>query len=77
VEINARVRLAVSGDEIIVTMLGTNFIVRYERSKGAPGLVATSFGGRKDPDAEVTLPAFLAVAWRAANEKAREIGWIV
>jgi hypothetical protein len=66
----------VSEHEIVVTMPGTNFIVRYERSKDAPGLVATSFGGRKDQVAKVTLPAFLAAAWRAANDKAREIGWI-
>jgi hypothetical protein len=66
----------VSGLEIVVTMPGTNFIVRYQRSKDAPGLVATSFGGRKDEGAKVTLPAFLATAWRAANDKARELGWI-
>jgi hypothetical protein len=58
----------VSGHEIFVTMPGTNYIVRYQTSKDAPGLVATSFGGRKDVGAKVTLPAFLAAAWHAANE---------
>lgn len=66
----------VSEHEILVTMPGTNFFVRYERSKDAPGLVATAIRGRKDQDAKVSLPAFLAAAWRAANDKAREIGWI-
>jgi hypothetical protein len=41
----SKVVVEVLGDEIVVTMPGTNFIVRYERSKDRPGIVATSFGG--------------------------------
>jgi hypothetical protein len=29
------------------------------------------------PRAAVNLSQFLAAAWRAANDKARELGWIV
>ena len=71
------VLVEVTEHKLVVTMPGTNFIVRYERSKDALGLVATYFRGRKGQDAKVTLPAFLAAAWRAANDKARELGWIV
>ena len=70
-----KVVVEVSGDKIIVRMPGTNFVVRYEMSKD--GLVATSFGGRKDQDAKISLPIFLAQAWQAANDKARELNWIV
>jgi hypothetical protein len=65
------------GGKIIGTMPGTSFRESYERSKDARGVVATSFGGRKDPDGKVTLPMFLECAWQVANEMAREIGWIV
>jgi hypothetical protein len=70
-----KLRVEVVGDEIVVTMPGTNFMVRYERAKDRPGLVATSFGGRKDHGARVSLPTFLAQAWQAANDKARELRW--
>ena len=39
-------------------------------------LVARSFGGRRDEGDQVKLPVFLASAWTAANDKARELGWI-
>jgi len=71
-----KVVVEVVGEEIVVTMPGTNFVVRYARSNHAPGLVATSFAGRRDQAADVTLPAFLAQAWKAANAKAKELGWI-
>ena len=65
----------VTGDKIIVRMPGTSFRVIYHRSNDGRGIVATSFGGRKDPSGNVTLPMFLERAWQAANERAREIGW--
>ena len=71
----SKVVARVAGDRIIVTMPDTNFTVTYERARDRPGLVATSFGGRKDQASRVSLPTFLADAWKAANEKARELGW--
>ena len=70
-----KVVVRVAGNKIIVTLPGTNFNVTYERSSDGP-LVARSFGGRRDEDDKVKLPVFLANAWTAANDKARELGWI-
>jgi hypothetical protein len=33
-------------------------------------------GYEEDSEAPITLKEFRAVAWEAANEKARELGWI-
>lgn len=69
-----KVAVHVSGDALIVTLPGTNFLVTYKRHNG--GLVATDFSGR-DLQHKVTMPVFLSQAWQAANEKARELRWIV
>ena len=65
-------------DEIIVTMPGTSFSVVYEKTKNHR-LIASAFSGRKvhDERSMVSFPHFLALAWTAANHKAKEIGWIV
>jgi hypothetical protein len=70
-----RVHIEVEGDTIIVTLPGTNFRVIYSKPKKSDGLVA--FGARGDKDAGVSQVEFLARAWRVANDKARELGWIV
>ncbi len=69
---------AVVGNEIVITMPGTNFKVAYEKSEEG-GLVARSFTARNsDSDNfKITFPRFLALAWKSANAKARELGWIV
>jgi hypothetical protein len=67
----------VAGNEIVVTMPGTSFRVIYTHtSKGQ--LVANSFSSTKSATEKTTLafPRFLALAWSAANDKARELGWI-
>jgi hypothetical protein len=67
----------VRGDDIIVTLPGTKFMVTYHKSEDAP-LLAPKSDWTDDPDATaVTLGAFRARAWIAAREKARELGWIV
>ena len=47
----------------------------YRKPYEVSGLVA--FGVRDDNDAGVSQIDFLARAWRVANDKARELGWIV
>jgi hypothetical protein len=39
-------------------------------------LIASSFSARKDEKRKVSFPKFVALAWAAANEKAKQIGWI-
>ena len=71
-----KVVVRVAGNMMIVTLPGTNFNVTYERSLDGTALVARSFGGRRDEGDQVKLPVFLASAWTAANDKAKELGWI-
>ena len=66
----------VQGDYIIITLPGTKFRVTYYKLNDPPELRAKS-DWTDDPDAPVTLGAFRARAWIAANDKARELGWIV
>jgi len=47
----------------------------YEKTEDNQ-LLANSFSARKDENRKLSLPKFLALAWTAANEKAKQIGWI-
>jgi len=73
----SKIAVEVLDDEILVTMPGTSFSIVYERTMDNQ-LIASYFSGRKVQDEEnkVSFPRFLSLAWTAANEKAREIGWI-
>jgi hypothetical protein len=70
-----RLRIEVESDVITVTLPGTTFRVIYSKPKKSPGLVA--FGVHGDTDAGLSQVDFLARAWRVANDKARDLGWIV
>ena len=74
----SKITVEVLDDEILVTMPGTSFSIVYEKTKDNQ-LIANSFSARKNQDQKrnVSFPRFLALAWTAANEKARELGWIV
>jgi hypothetical protein len=67
------VAVQVSGELIIVSLPGTSFQVTYEPHNGS--LLATDFRGT-DVQRRVTMPVFLSRAWKAANEKAKELRWI-
>ena len=64
-----RLRIEVLGSDIIVTLPGTS-LADY------PGISA-SHNIQDERDASITRAEFLALAWRVANDKARELGWIV
>jgi hypothetical protein len=70
-----RLRIEVEDDGIIVTLPGTTFRVIYRRPNRSPGLVACGVLG--DKRAGIREVDFLARAWRVANDKARELGWII
>jgi hypothetical protein len=72
---STRLRTEVDGDAIIVTKPGTTLRVVYRKLRHEPGLIA--FDMRGDREASISLPEFLAGAWKLANHKARELGWIV
>ena len=68
----------VQGDDIVVTLAGTSCVVTYYRAAAFPRqLLTKSHSGREDQDAPMTQAEFHARAWKAANDKARELGWIV
>jgi hypothetical protein len=68
-------RVTVRDETITITLPGTWFTVSYRKLPGVADLVATSVVD----DRRVALKKadFLVRASRIANEKAREIGWIV
>jgi hypothetical protein len=67
----------VRGGEIIVTLPFPRYGVTYYKPANSPQLLARHISEEDDPNVSMTLSEFLAKAWRAANEKARELGWIV
>ena len=69
-----KIVVEVAGSEILVTMPGTSLSVDEKTDDNQ--LIANSFSARKDEKRKVSLPKFLALAWTAANEKAKQIGWI-
>ena len=66
----------VQGNKIIVAMAGTTFRVSYCKLGREPGLTASDYM-RDDHEEPVSRAEFLTLAWKAANDKARELGWIV
>jgi hypothetical protein len=69
-------RLEMEGSgEFVITMPGTRYQVTFRQLADGSGLSA-SHDIRDDPDVPITRSEFLARAWRVANDKAREFGWI-
>jgi hypothetical protein len=69
-----RLRITVDRGEIKLWLQGTAMRASYRKGQ-APWLVLTEHGD--DPDADMPLTEFRALSWAIANEKARELGWIV
>jgi hypothetical protein len=67
----------VDGGEIVVTVPGTSYRAVYHRPANKPWLIATSRSGRWEKGTSMTTAEFYARAWKLANDKARELGWIV
>jgi hypothetical protein len=65
----------VVGEEIVVTKPGTTFLLAYRKSVEKPRLVLRR--SRIPPTTTSIRNAFRANAYQAANDKARELGWIV
>jgi hypothetical protein len=70
-------RVEVVDDEIIVSLPGWFYSVTYYKPERDPQLLAKDISDRDDPRAPMTVSQFLAKAWRLANDKASELGWIV
>ncbi len=72
----ATLRLDVVDDEIIVTLPGTSYSVTYFKRPNSPTLIAKRIASADDPHVPMKVSEFLSRAWRVANDKARELGWI-
>jgi len=73
-----RLNVEVRGDDIVVSLPDTSYVVTYYRAAAFPQqLLTKSHSGREDEGALMTQAEFQARAWRAANIKARELGWIL
>ncbi len=75
--IDPLLRLEMRDTEFVITMPGTSYQVTFRQLADGPGLSASHNISRDDGDAPITRAEFLARAWRIANDKARELGWIV
>jgi hypothetical protein len=71
----AELRVQVLNDDIIVTLPGSHYTVTYYKPAKSPQLVAKFISDRDDPRVTMRLSEFLALAWRLANDKARDLGW--
>ena len=75
---DVRLSVEVQGDDIVVTLPGTSYMVTYYRAAAFPQqLLTKSHSGREDEGAPMTQTEFHARAWKAASHKARALGWIV
>ena len=66
----------VSGNDIVITLMGTSYSVTYFKRKNSPGLFAKDITLKDDPHIPMTSAEFLTGAWKLANDKARDLGWI-
>jgi hypothetical protein len=68
--------IEVQGNKITVAMAGARFRVSYRKLEREPGLTASDYM-RDDQEEPLSRSEFLTRAWKAANDKARELGWII
>jgi hypothetical protein len=72
------VELEIHIDEphVIVNVRGTRLTITYHLSADGRSLVEHPFWTGDDRNAPISLSEFRSSAWRAAQKKADEIGWI-
>ena len=69
-------RVAVQGSEIVVTASDSDYVMTYHKPANSPQLLARSFPRKEDRRVSMTLADLLTSAFKLANDKARELGWI-
>jgi hypothetical protein len=72
-----RLLAVVEGDEIIVSLLHTAYTATFRKAPDSSHLIMTDSSPMSDQGSPVTPAQFLGLAWQVANDKARELGWIV
>ena len=74
-ENDLRLLVVLEANTIVVTILGTHYSRTYRKLHDSPWLIASDI--RDDQNSPISKWTFRARAWTAANDKARELGWIV
>jgi hypothetical protein len=69
--------LEVRNGSIVITLPGSHYTVTYHKPANSPQLLAKNFPRKDDDRIPLTSAEFLVRAWKLANDKARELGWIV
>ena len=69
-------RVAVQGSDIVVTASDTDYMMTYHKPTNSRRLIAKTFPRKEDRRVPMTLADFLTAAYKLANDKARELGWI-
>ena len=72
--ISEELRIEVEGEELVVTLPGTSYAVRY--CKLANQLHSKEYPMEVDRRSPLSQAEFIGKAWTMANEKARDLGWI-
>jgi hypothetical protein len=75
-EAAAKLHVEIEDNEIVVMKCGTRYLLAYRRSLDQRRIVLTR-SWMAPTAASAPIKEFRAQAFQAANEKAREIGWIV
>jgi hypothetical protein len=70
-------RIEVVDNEIVVSLRKSQLSVTCYKSYKSPGLQPKRMTEKYDPRTPMPMSEFLARAWKLANDKARELGWIV
>jgi hypothetical protein len=71
---NLTFRVEAVEEDVVVTLDGTNCMVRYCKSDNQTELKL--FHTRGDERAPIHDVHFFARAWQLANAKAKELGWV-
>jgi hypothetical protein len=66
----------VEGGDIMITLPGTSYAVTYYKPANFPQLHGSHFPEQVDRRSPISQAAFVGKAWKLANDKARELGWI-
>jgi hypothetical protein len=74
---NRSIFIAPADPSSTISLPGTSYSVTYFKRANSPQLLAKNIPHRDDLQTPIALSDFLSRAWRVANDKARELGWIV
>jgi len=70
-------KVDIEGDVIVVSLTGTSHRALFFLSPGEAKLVQAMQKTSVEKEASISHKEFEAMAWEAANNKARELGWVV